>query len=253
MTVANAGPHGSYAQAGLGVRWGTNGGISLTGVARFVPDAHIADGIVVVATDGNGQLVAALVETSSEGLRIEHEFTVDQTRRLCKVTLDNVKVSDSNLLCAPGTAAALHARITNIGAIAVSIDSVGAAERILEVTSQYARERIQFDRPIGSFQAVKHHCANMLIAVEGSRAACTFATEALDDEGDIDVAASVAKSYSGPSCAESCALAVQVHGGIGFTWEHDAHIYLKRTKLNESLFGTSSWHRRRVGASLVEV
>ena len=253
LTVANAGPNGSYSPNGLGVRWHAKGGLTLDGVARFVPDAHIADGIVVTATDGSGNLVATMVEAPSDGLNIENEPTVDQTRRLCRVSLDNVRVSDSHLLCSPGSAADLHARITNIGAIATSIDSVGAAERILEVTSQYAKERVQFDRPIGSFQAVKHHCANMLIAVEGSRAACTFATDSLDDEGDINVAASVAKSYSGLACAESCALAVQVHGGIGFTWEHDAHLYLKRTKLNESLFGTSSWHRRRVGASLVDV
>ena len=251
LTVANAGLHGSYAPAGLSMRCAGAGEVTFTGTARYVPDAHIADGIVVFAVDDDGQITAALLETSTAGISIEPEPTVDQTRRLCRVRLDGVKVRDADLLCLPGSAGALHARVTNMGAIAASIDSVGAAERILEVTSQYAKERIQFDRPIGSFQAVKHHCANMLIAVEGSRAACTFATDALDEFGNVAIAAGVAKAHAGPACSESCALAIQVHGGIGFTWEHDAHLYLKRAKLNESLFGTASWHRRRVGAHLV--
>ena len=252
LTVANAGMHGSYSPAGLGVKWSADGGVTFNGVARYVPDAHVANGVVVVAVDDAGKLTAAVVEPTANGLKIEVERTVDQTRRMCKVSLSDVKVSDDQLLVPAGQAAELHARITDVGAIAVAVDSVGAAEHMLEVTSQYAKERMQFGRPIGSFQAVKHHCANMLISVEGSRAACTYATDALDSGGDVGIAASVAKSFAGLACAESNHLAVQVHGGIGFTWEHDAHIYLKRVKLNEALFGTTSWHRRRVGGSLVD-
>jgi alkylation response protein AidB-like acyl-CoA dehydrogenase len=142
--------------------------------------------------------------------------------------------------------------LVDVGAIAVCADAVGATERMLEVSSAYAKERTQFGRPIGSFQAVKHHCADMLIAVEGSRAAVAYATDVLDDpQDDPATGASVAKSYVGPSCAHACQTAVQVHGGIGFTWEHDAHLHLKRAKLDEALFGGAAWHRRRLGATLV--
>jgi alkylation response protein AidB-like acyl-CoA dehydrogenase len=210
-----------------------------------VPDGHVADAVVVTATNDRAETVCALVRTSSPGVRVTVEPTVDQTRRLCRVELDRVEVADADLLGPPGTLTSLPRRLTSVGAIAACADAVGAAERILEVTVQYAKERRQFGRPIGSFQAVKHHCANMLILVEGSRAAVAHATSALDDPtGDADEAAAVAKSYAGPGCALACQLAVQVHGGIGFTWEHDAHLHLKRAKLDEALFGSASWHRR---------
>jgi len=117
----------------------------------------------------------------------------------------------------------------------------------VEVTAAYARERTQFGKPIGSFQAVKHHCANMAMAVEASRAASRGAAAALDDDPDgWATAAAIVASYVGPACSEACALELRVHGGIGFTWEHDTHLRLKRVKLDEVLFGTPSWHRRRL-------
>jgi alkylation response protein AidB-like acyl-CoA dehydrogenase len=129
---------------------------------------------------------------------------------------------------------------------------VGATDRVLDRTATYAKERIQFGRPIGSFQAVKHHCANMAIAVEASRAAVRAAAASIDgDPEGWPTAAAVASSYVGPACTEACGLALRVHGGIGFTWEHDSHLYLKRVKLDEVLFGTPSWHRRRLAHDII--
>lgn len=250
--VTVAGPTGSCESGALGVTWSTGNGLRLDGTARFVPDAHVADGIVVVARDASGGVTMALVEPNAAGVRIAVEPTFDRTRRLARVDLDGVAVDDSKLLGQPGAMQAQHRRLTSLGAIAVCADALGAAEHMLEVSSAYAKQRMQFGRAIGSFQAVKHHCANMLVAVEASRAAVAYAAQVLDDPSEnVDMAASVAKSFVGPACADSCQLAVQVHGGIGFTWEHDAHLYLKRAKLDEALFGTASWHRRRVAAAVL--
>ena len=253
VTVANLAPSGSASASQLGVTWRHEGGVRLSGTARFVPHAHVADAIVVSARDSSGAVTLGLVEAGAPGVRVTLEPMFDQTRRLSRVDLDDVAVRDHRLLGPPGALTALHERLVDVGALAVSIDALGAAEHMLEESSQYAKERHQFGRPIGSFQAVKHHCANMLIFVEASRAAAAFATSTFDDptaglSPDVGEAASVVKSYGAPACADACELAVQVHGGIGFTWEHDAHLYLKRTKLAEALYGSTSWHRRRLAA-----
>jgi alkylation response protein AidB-like acyl-CoA dehydrogenase len=154
-------------------------------------------------------------------------------------------------LCEPGPDAdALLDRVLALGVIATASDAVGVAERALEMTTAYAKERQQFGRPIGSFQAVKHHCADMAIAVEAGRAAVNAAAEALDgDPAGWATAAAITASYVGPAAANVCDLALRVHGGIGFTWEHDCHLLLKRAKLDEVLFGTPSWHRRRLAGA----
>ena len=249
LTVAAQGPTGSVVASELGAVLSTSAaGMRLNGSARFVPDAHIADAIVVAARDANNAVTYVMVERGAPGVTVQVEPTVDQTRRLARVTFTDVTISDAALLVEPGNGAALHTRVAAAGAVAVCIDAVGAAEQMMFTSSRYAVERQQFGRPIGSFQAVKHHCANMLIAVEASRAAVAFGINALDDpSADVAEGAAVAKSFAGPACADACQLAVQVHGGIGFTWEHDAHLYLKRTKLDEGLFGSTAWHRRRLG------
>ena len=169
------------------------------------------------------------------------------------MVFDDVVVADDQMLCEPGVAAEeLYDRIVAVGVIAAACDATGVTERALERAADYAKERVQFGKPIGSFQAVKHHCANIAIAVEASRAAVRGAMEALDgDPRSWSTTASVTSSYVGPACAEACALALRVYGGIGFTWEHESHLYLKRVKLDELLFGTPSWHRRRLACTLI--
>lgn len=247
--VALAAAGGSYEPDQSTVAWRSDGGsVRLDGVAGFVLDADVADVIVVAARDADGVPAALAVEASSPGVLVERVPMIDVTRRCATVSFDGVAVPEDHLLSAPGAdAAALIERVHALGSIAAACETAGTAERALERTVEYAKERTQFGKPIGSFQAVKHHCADMAIAVEASLAATRAAAEALDgDPAAWATTASVTASYVGPACSHACALALLVHGGIGFTWEQDSHLYLKRTKLDEVLFGTPSWHRARL-------
>jgi alkylation response protein AidB-like acyl-CoA dehydrogenase len=248
-SVAFASAAGSYGLARSSTAWQSSGGsVRLDGVAGYVLDADLADVLVVAAADDAGTVAAVVIDGSTPGMRAEQVATVDETRRLFTVTFDGVTVPADRMLCEPGARAEqLFDRVLALGVVAAAGDAVGAAERAMEVAAEHARERVQFGKPIGSFQAVKHHCANMAIAVEASRAAAEAAAAELDgDPGTWRTTAGITASYVGPACSEVCALAVRVHGGIGFTWEHDAHVRLKRVKLDEVLFGTPSWHRRRL-------
>jgi alkylation response protein AidB-like acyl-CoA dehydrogenase len=247
-TVAFANASGSYEPDQLTTTWReADPGRRLGGSAGFVLDADMADLLVVAARHDDGRVLAAVVDRAAPGVAVTRVPTIDETRRLFTVGFDDVEIDD-RLLCAPGREAeALLDRVLSLGVVAASVDAAGAAERALETTTDYAKGRTQFGRPIGSFQAVKHHCANMAIAVESSRAAARAAADALDGDPETwSTAASIAASYVGPACAEACGIEMRVHGGIGFTWEHDTHLHLKRVKLDEVLFGTPSWHRRRL-------
>jgi alkylation response protein AidB-like acyl-CoA dehydrogenase len=253
-SVALASARGSYDVSGLTATWEhSDGGMRLRGVGGFVLDADVADVLVVAAADASGTIALVAVDTGAAGMHVERTATVDPTRRLFEVTFDDVVVTEDRMLCDPGARAEeLFEQLLAVGAVGAACDAAGAADRVLERTATYAKERIQFGRPIGSFQAVKHHCANMAISVEASRAAVRAAAASLDgDPEGWPTAAVVASSYVGPACTEACGLALRVHGGIGFTWEHDSHLYLKRVKLDEVLFGTPSWHRRRLADDLI--
>ncbi len=248
-TVAVTSERGSCDVSQLSVGWDrVPGGLRLRGVAGYVPDAHTADVLFVAARDGSGDVALVAVAPTAAGVDIEPMQMIDRTRRLARVTFSDVVVGEEQFLCEPGPRArSVVERLVSLGAIAVACDATGVAERVMERTAEYAKERVQFGKPIGSFQAVKHHCANMLVAVEGCRASVRDAVDALDDPGtDLGFAASVVSSYVGPAASEVCGLSVQVHGGIGFTWEHDAHLCLKRAKLDEAWFGSPAWHRRRI-------
>ena len=248
-SVALAAADGSYDIGDLSVRWvAEKREIVLQGVSGFVLDADLADFLVVAALGDHGEPAVAVVDTADPGLRCQRIQTVDQTRRLFSVTFDEVVVPSAHLLCPPGPAAAtLLERVLALGVVAAAADATGVAENALEATAAYARERMQFGKPIGSFQAVKHHCANMAVDVEASRAATRGAASELDaDPAGWSITAGITASYVGPACSEVCALAMRVHGGIGFTWEHDTHLQMKRVKLDEVLFGRPSWHRRRL-------
>ena len=253
--VALANADGSYDLPRSTLRWEHGpGSVRLEGSAGFVLDADVADFLVVSAVGRDDRPVIVVVDRATPGVRVERAATVDATRRLFTVTFDAVVVADDRLLCEPGAAAQeLYERVVAVGVIAAACDATGVTEQALERAADYAKVRVQFGKPIGSFQAVKHHCANMAIAVEASRAAVRGAVEALDrDPHDWSRTAAVTSSYVGPACAEACALALRVYGGIGFTWEHESHLYLKRVKLDELLFGPPSWHRRRLACTLIE-
>jgi alkylation response protein AidB-like acyl-CoA dehydrogenase len=248
-SVALAGTDGSYDHGRLTTTWQSSGAsVRLDGVSAFVLDADVADVLVVAARSQDGVVAAIAVDAAASGVRVDRTATVDETRRLFTVSFDDVVVDDDRMLCEPGSRAAeLLDRTLAIGVIAAACDATGAAEQALELATEYSKTRTQFGKPIGSFQAVKHHCADMAIAVAASRAATRGAMEDLDgDAADWPTIAAITSSYVSPACADACARALLVHGGIGFTWEHDSHLYLKRVKLDEVLFGTPSWHRRRL-------
>jgi alkylation response protein AidB-like acyl-CoA dehydrogenase len=252
-TLATCGSAGRPGWAGLGVRWqpGAAGSLVLDGAAAFVPDAATADLIVIACQDGSGPGGVRLVvlEAASPGLSTTTTPTFDLTRHLGEVRCDGVRVGPEAVL----DAAALG-RILDRAAIAVAVESAAAAARVLEGSAAYAASREQFGRPIGTFQAIKHRCADMAILAASSRVAAGHAVTITDaqsvelDPGNTALAraASVAKSHAADSYAAVAADAIQLHGGIGFSWEHDAHLHLRRAKLNQALFGDSRWHRDRL-------
>jgi len=210
---------------------------TLTCVKIAVPDAASADFLVVSGADGRHWVV----ERSAEGVSIEPEEAIDPTRKLFRVVLSAAPADP--LEFAPEAVARAYATIVTL----LAAENVGAGQRAMEMAVEYAKDRTQFDRPIGAYQAVSHRCAQMLLEVEGSRSLCYWAGWALAHEPETGPrAASMAKAYAGDAGFRVAASALQVHGGIGFTYEHDLHFFLKRAHANAHAFGDSRWHRDRV-------
>jgi len=207
-------------------------GMVRDGEARLVPDADSAEVIVLIGFDGSTSVVEA---ASAE---IEPFETMDRTRRFARV-----RAGEGEPL--GGDCFAAGDRI----ATALAAETVGVAQKAMEMAVEYARERKQFGRPIGSYQAVSHRCAQMLLEVEGSRSGAYYAAWCADAEPDsLPAAASGAKAYSSDAGWRVCGSSLQVHGGIGFTWEHDLHFFLKRAKTNAMLYGSAREHRERVAS-----
>ena len=201
----------------------------------FVPDADGADRVLVVTNDG-------IAEPS---VTVAPQPVVDGTRRLATVTADGTAISE--VLRFAGDTQAAVSRLLDRAAVAIACDSLGLSEAMLGATVAYAKVRYQFGRPIGSFQAVKHACADMQVAIAVSRQLVVAAVEAVaEDRPDAGVAAAMAKSYTCTSAVDIVGKAMQLHGGIGYTWESGIHVYLKRAALNRSLFGSPAAHRRQL-------
>jgi alkylation response protein AidB-like acyl-CoA dehydrogenase len=214
----------------------------LTGVKQFVPWAHVADVILVPARHGAGLAVFA-VDANAPGVAIKPLGGMDPGTRLAQVTLDGAAVAAEARLPSDGAAEFLLLR----GAVGAAAEMLGAARRCLDMAVEYAKVREQFGQPIGSFQAIRHRCAEMLLEVENSHAATYYAAWALDNGAeDGPLAASVAKSYVSDAARKVCGDAIQVHGGIGFTWEYDLHLYFKRAKALEPLYGDADHHRELI-------
>jgi alkylation response protein AidB-like acyl-CoA dehydrogenase len=207
------------------------------GVATLVPDADAVDVVVLFDSDSDTASVAAAGD-----LQIEHVDTIDSTRRFSRVT-PNGGGSAEELTGGRGPADEAIAPI----AVALSAELVGVAQRSMEMAVEYAKDRQQFGRPIGAYQAVAHRCAQMLLETEGARSATLYAAWTADHEPDsLQLAASMAKAYASDAGWRVTASSLQVHGGIGFTWEHDLHFFLKRAKTDGHLFGSAREHRERV-------
>src|SRR6478735_2164799 len=215
-------------------------GIVLDGEKVLVLDADAADFLLVATSDGRRHVV----ETKADGVTINREASIDPTRRLYSVRFDGVRVGSDATLQGQGED---YMPVFHRVCVALAAELTGVCQRTLEMAVEYAKERQQFGRPIGAYQAVSHRCAQMLMETENSRSATLYAAGTADDEPEsLPLAASMAKAYAsdaGPRVADA---AIQVHGGIGFTWEHDLHFFLKRAAGDAALFGDAKWHREQV-------
>jgi alkylation response protein AidB-like acyl-CoA dehydrogenase len=223
-------------------------GFVLAGTKVAVPETASADEIVVVARqpgadDGVGAFVVPRFDA-----RVDPIDSFDASRPLAKVTLDGVRVGTDRVLGVPGPAtAAAVARAVEVATMALAVETVGAAQAIFDMTLAYAKQREQFGAPIGSFQAIKHKFADMLVALERARATSYFAALTIAEE-DVRraLAVSTAKAAAGDCAALFAKEGIQIHGGIGYTWEHDMHLYVRRLRSNSILFGNAAQHRARV-------
>ncbi|HTV89684.1 MAG TPA: acyl-CoA dehydrogenase [Stellaceae bacterium] len=228
------------------------GGFVISGTKMFVPDAHLADVLVVAARTRDGStmedgITLFLVPRGIAGLGIKLLPSIDETRKLCEVRFDNAQLSAGALLGEPHEGWAPLSRVIDRAAVALSAEICGAAQRVLDMTVDYAKMRVAFSRPIGSFQGVKHRCADMLVDIENARSLTYYAAWAIDEnDPDAAMAVSMAKAAASDAGRRVCAAGIQLHGGIGMTWEHDLHLYLKRCKADEVAFGDAAWHRERV-------
>jgi len=226
------------------------GGIRLTGTKQWVPWGHVAD-VLLVPARGAAGLAVYLVEAGTAGLRVSSVPTMDPGMRWSTVTLDGVLVSREAELGESGAAVPLLGDLLRRGAVGAAAMMLGAARRCLEMSVEYAKVREQFGQPIGSFQSIRHRCAEMLLEVENAHSAAYYAAWARDAEAeDRALAASVAKAYVGDAARKVCGDAIQVHGGIGFTWEYDLHLYFKRAKTLETSWGDADYHRELIVQAL---
>jgi alkylation response protein AidB-like acyl-CoA dehydrogenase len=223
-------------------------GARLTGTVTGVADALPAD-VLLVPADGVPYGLYA-VDPRASGVTRAPVVSLDSTRVLCDLTLD---AAPARRIAAGAPASAAVAAALSAGAAMLAAELLGVAERCLEMTTAYAKERRQFARPIGSFQAVKHRLADLYVLVAQARAAARYAAGCLaDGSEDAPVAVALAKSYCGETAVKAAEECVQLHGGIGFTWEHPAHLYLKRAKSGSVAFGTPDRHRATL-AGLVDL
>jgi alkylation response protein AidB-like acyl-CoA dehydrogenase len=226
----------------------------LRGSVELVPDGQCATHLAVGVIE-RGETVLALVDLSQAKRLLVP--TLDLTRRYTRVILDGVPFRDVT----PRLPARALRQLFDLAVVLQCAESTGVARRLLEMTVTYARQRVQFGAPIGSFQAIKHRIADMLIETEGCRVATLEAADALDADADADAdtdldpgseAVSIAKSWVGRAASFVATHALQIHGGIGFSWEYDLHLYLRRAKANELLLGSPGWHDELLYRSLLE-
>jgi alkylation response protein AidB-like acyl-CoA dehydrogenase len=228
-------------------------GLRLHGQAAFVPDVTGASPLLLLAADADGTPVIVAADAGRPGIGRSEQPVLDATRSLSLVAADDAPVSESSIWRFATDPPAAVRHLLDRAAVAVACDSLGLSEAMLDATVGYAKVREQFGRPIGSFQAVKHACADMLVQLSVARQLVAEAVERLAAPGgghdpEVTVAASMAKSYACGIAVDVAGKAMQLHGGIGYTWESGIHVYLKRATLNRALFGSPAAHRRRLGA-----
>jgi alkylation response protein AidB-like acyl-CoA dehydrogenase len=222
-------------------------GGKLTGEKSYVVDGATANLLIVAAKEGK-DINLYVVDPDADGVTRTALQTLDMTRKQAKISFNN---TPATLLGEKGAGAAALTKTLDQAAAALSAEMVGGSQACLDASTQYAKERYQFGRPIGSFQAIKHKCANMLMEVEMARSAAYYAGwAAAEDPEELSLAASLSKAYCSDAYFHAAAENIQIHGGIGFTWEHDAHLYFRRAKSSEIYLGDATYHRELVAQKL---
>jgi alkylation response protein AidB-like acyl-CoA dehydrogenase len=228
------------------------GSFILSGSKFFVGDAHSADVLVVAARTRDGSTMEDgvslfLVPKDTLGLRISVLSTIDETRKLCEVRLDNVALPAAALLGEKHAGWTPLSRVVARATVALAAEMCGGAQQVLDMSVAYAKIRIAFGKPIGSYQGVKHQAADMLVAIENAKSLTYYAAWAVDQSlEEAPIAVSMAKAAASDMARKVAGTGIQLHGGIGMTWEHDLQLYFKRAKASEVAFGDATWHRERV-------
>jgi alkylation response protein AidB-like acyl-CoA dehydrogenase len=240
-TVAFTEPSGKWDEAGITMEAsGSGSDWTLNGTKMFVLDGHTANLIIVAARTGKGVSLFT-VAGDAAGLTRTALSTMDQTRKQAKLEFSN---TPATLLGAEGEGWTILNTVLDLAAVGLAAEQVGGAQKVLEMAVEYAKVRVQFGRPIGSFQAIKHKCADMLLEVESAKSAAYYGMWCAAEMNDeLPSVASLAKAYCSEAYFHATAENIQIHGGIGFTWEHPAHLYFKRAKSSELLFGDPTYHR----------
>jgi alkylation response protein AidB-like acyl-CoA dehydrogenase len=240
-TVAFTEPSGKWDESGITAEASSSGSSwTINGTKMFVLDGHTANLIIVAARTSKGVSLFA-VDGGAAGLTRTALSTMDQTRKQAKLEFSN---TPATLIGAEGDGWKVLSTVLDLAAVGLAAEQVGGAQKVLEMAVEYAKVRVQFGRPIGSFQAIKHKCADMLLEVESAKSAAYYGmwcAAELNDE--LPSVASLAKAYCSEAYFHATAENIQIHGGIGFTWEHPAHLYFKRAKSSELLFGDPTYHR----------
>jgi alkylation response protein AidB-like acyl-CoA dehydrogenase len=245
-TLAYTEPVGKWDATGITMEHGGSGGaFTLSGQKMYVIDGHTADLLVVAArrpgSSGTEGLSLFTVAGDAPGLTRTPLQTMDQTRKLAQLDFAD---TPAQLLGSEGDGWAALSKTLDQAAICLANEMVGGAQKVLDMSVEYAKVRVQFGRPIGSFQAIKHKCADMLLEVESSKSAAYYAAwAAAEDNDEMPVVACLSKAYVSDAYFHCAAENIQIHGGIGFTWEHDAHLYFKRAKSSETYLGDATYHR----------
>lgn len=270
-TLAWVSPGGDWDADGVGATWEKSGaGYTLNGTLRYVPDGHTAGLLIIAArsagSSGEHGISLFAVPADTAGVGRSWLPTLDQTRRQAEIVLRNVQVPADALLGAEGAAWPQLEKVLHLAQIAVAAEQMGGAQQALDISVEYAKGRVQFNRPIASFQAIKHQAADMMLKAEVARSAVYYAAciaqEALlcatGGDGDaalaaeLPEAAAIAKGYCSDAFFFNAATGLQMHGGVGFTWEYDIQLYFKRARSTETFMGSGAWHRERLARQLLD-
>ena len=230
----------------------TADGLKLNGKKLFVADAKTAD-LIIVAAQAGGELTLAIVNRNAQGVAIKPMPSIDATRHLYEVVLSDVEVASVDILAKGDDARLALEHALDVATLALTAEMVGGMQWLLDASVEYAKTRKQFGKPIGQFQAIQHHCANMLLMTESARSAVYYAAWVMGNGLEqATMAVSMAKTYASDAYREVGNLGIQVHGGIGFTWDENIHFYYKRAKASELMFGDAAYHRERIARLLVD-